>query len=141
MSKPLPELVKLSFEVRILKWDISVRTSFRMSCILLGWLKAINKSFMLIIKQNLKGSQNINKTQSRQIYLTWLLIMHWFFIFFSFIHMCIQCLGHFSPLPPAPSLAYPNLSLSHTIPSLPGRNYFKVKKYKLQANSKLDKVS
>jgi hypothetical protein len=26
------------------------------------------------------------------------------FYFFSFIHMCIQCLGHFSPLPPAPSL-------------------------------------
>jgi hypothetical protein len=28
------------------------------------------------------------------------------FIFFNFyfIRMCIQCLGHFSPLPPAPSL-------------------------------------
>jgi hypothetical protein len=25
-------------------------------------------------------------------------------LFFSFIHMCIQCLGHFSPLPPTPSL-------------------------------------
>jgi hypothetical protein len=24
----------------------------------------------------------------------------WFFFFFFFIHMCIQCLGHFSPLPP-----------------------------------------
>jgi hypothetical protein len=29
------------------------------------------------------------------------------FIFFSFIHMCIQCLGHFSPLSPAPSLSSP----------------------------------
>jgi hypothetical protein len=23
-------------------------------------------------------------------------------LFFSFIHMCIQCLSHFSPLPPSP---------------------------------------
>jgi hypothetical protein len=35
------------------------------------------------------------------------------FYFFSFIHMCIQCLGHFSPLPPTPSHTYP------TPPSLP----------------------
>jgi hypothetical protein len=27
--------------------------------------------------------------------------------FFSFIHMCIQCLGHFSPLPPTPPLPTP----------------------------------
>jgi hypothetical protein len=27
-----------------------------------------------------------------------------FFFDFYFIHMCIQCLGHFSPFPPAPSL-------------------------------------
>jgi hypothetical protein len=26
------------------------------------------------------------------------------FFFFYFIHKCIQCLGHFCPLPPAPSL-------------------------------------
>jgi hypothetical protein len=32
--------------------------------------------------------------------------------FFSFIHMCIQCLGHFSSLPSAPSLSLPTLSLS-----------------------------
>jgi hypothetical protein len=38
-------------------------------------------------------------------------------ISFFFIHMCIQCLGHFSPLLPTPSLTPPN-------PSLPGRNYF-----------------
>jgi hypothetical protein len=42
--------------------------------------------------------------------------MHWQHIVFFLIHMCIQCLGHFSssphplPLPPTPSL--------------PGRNYF-----------------
>jgi hypothetical protein len=36
---------------------------------------------------------------------------------FYFIHMCIQCLGHFSPLPPAPSLTLP-------YPLLPSRNYF-----------------
>jgi hypothetical protein len=27
-----------------------------------------------------------------------------FFFNFYFIHMCIQCLGHFSPLPPTTSL-------------------------------------
>jgi hypothetical protein len=35
--------------------------------------------------------------------------------------MCIQCLGHFFPLPPAPSFT-PHLM--HPNPSLPGRNYF-----------------
>jgi hypothetical protein len=30
-----------------------------------------------------------------------------FFLNFYFIHMCIQRLGHFSPLPPAPSLTPP----------------------------------
>jgi hypothetical protein len=38
-------------------------------------------------------------------------------LFFFNIHMCIQCLHHFSPLPPAPSFTPPN-------PSIPGRNYF-----------------
>jgi hypothetical protein len=38
------------------------------------------------------------------------------FIFYSFIHMCIHCLGHFSPLPPAP----PPPSPSH-LPLMPGR--------------------
>jgi hypothetical protein len=31
-----------------------------------------------------------------------------FFFNFYFIHMCIQCLGHFSPLPPPPPLTSPN---------------------------------
>jgi hypothetical protein len=35
-------------------------------------------------------------------------------LFYSFIHMCVHCLGHFSPLPPAPTLSSPT-------PSLPGR--------------------
>jgi hypothetical protein len=38
------------------------------------------------------------------------------FLKISFIHMCMECLGHFSPLPPLPPF-YPT-------PSLPGRNYF-----------------
>jgi hypothetical protein len=33
--------------------------------------------------------------------------------FYSFIHMCIHCLGHFSPLPPT--------SLSPSLPLLPGK--------------------
>jgi hypothetical protein len=28
---------------------------------------------------------------------------YFYLFFFSFIHMCIQCLGHFFPLPPSPS--------------------------------------
>jgi hypothetical protein len=48
-----------------------------------------------------------------------------FYLFiFSFSHMCIQCLGHFSPFPPAPSFTYPTPSLSPPTPLLPGRNYF-----------------
>jgi hypothetical protein len=31
-------------------------------------------------------------------------IYHIFFLFYCFIHMCIQGLGHFSPLPPPPPL-------------------------------------
>jgi hypothetical protein len=47
------------------------------------------------------------------------------FIFISFIHMCIQCLGHFSPPYPSPSPPYSSTpSLSSHISSLPGRNYF-----------------
>jgi hypothetical protein len=34
------------------------------------------------------------------------------FWFFSFIHMCIQCLGHFSSLPPASSFPSPPYSLA-----------------------------
>jgi hypothetical protein len=44
-------------------------------------------------------------------------------ISFYFIHMCIQCLGHFSPLLPAPCLMPHPLPYSSN-PSLPGRNYF-----------------
>jgi hypothetical protein len=38
-----------------------------------------------------------------------------FFFFFSFIHMCIQCLGHFFLLPPAPSLPPPPRYQAETI--------------------------
>jgi hypothetical protein len=30
-----------------------------------------------------------------------------FFFNYSFIHMCIHCLGHFSPLPPSLTLSPP----------------------------------
>jgi hypothetical protein len=48
-----------------------------------------------------------------------------FFYFYCFIfHMCIQCLGHFSPLaPPHPLPPTPPPPSSPT-PSIPGRNYF-----------------
>jgi hypothetical protein len=38
--------------------------------------------------------------------------------------MCILCLGHFSPLLPAPSLTPPQPPPSPPSPSLPGRNCF-----------------
>jgi hypothetical protein len=49
----------------------------------------------------------------------------YFLLFFSFIiHMCIQGLGHFSPLPPLPPLP-PSLPPPSTpTPSIPSRNYF-----------------
>jgi hypothetical protein len=37
-----------------------------------------------------------------QLFATWVILRLSFF--YSFIHMCIHCLGHFSPLPP-PSLS------------------------------------
>jgi hypothetical protein len=48
-----------------------------------------------------------------------------FFNFYFFIHMWIQCLSHFSPLPPQPLLYHPlsPLVLLPT-PSIPSRNYF-----------------
>jgi hypothetical protein len=44
--------------------------------------------------------------------------------FFSFIHMCIQGLGHFSPLPPPPPLPPTPPPPSAPTPSIPSRNYF-----------------
>jgi hypothetical protein len=38
-----------------------------------------------------------------------------FYFFYSFIHMCIHCLGHFSTLLPSPTL-------SPLLPSVPGRS-------------------
>jgi hypothetical protein len=35
--------------------------------------------------------------------LNWQLETDFLFIIYSFIHMCIHCLGHLSPLPPVPS--------------------------------------
>jgi hypothetical protein len=39
------------------------------------------------------------------------------------IHMYIQCLGHFSPLPPPPPLPPTPSPPSPYHPSIPGRNY------------------
>jgi hypothetical protein len=50
----------------------------------------------------------------------WLVGSFWFFVCFlnfSFIHMCIQCLGHFSPLPLTPSFTPPLLPLIPRCPA------------------------
>jgi hypothetical protein len=52
--------------------------------------------------------------------------LSWSFFFFHFsfiIHMCIQGLVHFSPLPPPPPLP-PHSSPFLSPPSIPSRNYF-----------------
>jgi hypothetical protein len=46
-----------------------------------------------------------------------LVISFVFFFNFYFNYMCIQCLGHFFPIPPNPFVPPPT-------PSIPGRNYF-----------------
>jgi hypothetical protein len=51
--------------------------------------------------------------------------------FFSFIHMCIQSLGHFSPLPPAPSLTY------HFLSSYSHFFFLSVFKYSISSGLKL----
>jgi hypothetical protein len=37
-------------------------------------------------------------------------------IFFSFIHMCIHCLGHFSTLPPLPYIPPPQFQADPVLP-------------------------
>jgi hypothetical protein len=47
------------------------------------------------------------------------------FVLFCFIiHMCIQALGHFSPLPPPPPFPPTPPPPSPPTPSMPSRNYF-----------------
>jgi hypothetical protein len=56
------------------------------------------------------------KMPTQRILISRALVCLNLFFLISFIHMCIQCLGHFSPLPP-PLLLPPT-------PLLPSRNYF-----------------
>jgi hypothetical protein len=56
--------------------------------------------------------------------------------FFSFVLMCIQCLGHFSLFPPSPSLTYPASTLYPPTPSLPGRNYLALISHFVEDNRK-----
>jgi hypothetical protein len=45
-------------------------------------------------------------------------------LFFFIIHMCIQGLGHFSPLPPPPPLPLTLPPPSPPTPTILSRNYF-----------------
>jgi hypothetical protein len=58
------------------------------------------------------------------------------FFLHSFIHMCIHCLGHFSPLLPAPSLSpqHPSL-LGRTCPAL-FSNFVEEKREDISNNKK-----
>jgi hypothetical protein len=50
----------------------------------------------------------------KQVLYQWNHASSLFCFFFPFIHMCIQCLSHFSPFPPAPSLTLCPLPLPPT---------------------------
>jgi hypothetical protein len=52
-----------------------------------------------------------NVTMKHPVQLSYIFLI---FYYFLFIHMCLHCLGHFSPLPPT-------LSLFPLPPSFPGR--------------------
>jgi hypothetical protein len=56
----------------------------------------------------------------------WEPIAFFSFLFFIvlFIHMCIQGLGHFSPLPPPPPFPPTLPPPSPPTPSIPSMNYF-----------------
>jgi hypothetical protein len=54
---------------------------------------------------------------------TYLFIYLFIFLFSFIIHMCIQGLVHFSPLPPPPPLP-PTPPPPSPPPSIPSRNYF-----------------
>jgi hypothetical protein len=56
--------------------------------------------------------------------ITYLYGCSFFIKLFFFIHMCIQGLGHFSPLPPPPPLSPLRPLLLPSTPSIPSRNYF-----------------
>jgi hypothetical protein len=80
-----------------------------------GWIKILDVFFTHKTKRR--------KKKINFYFSTFFCGTGFIFYFFSFIHMCIQCLGHFSPLPPTPSLTRLPLPLPPTL-SLPGRNYF-----------------
>jgi hypothetical protein len=78
----------------------------------------------------------MNKAAIKQLYIHILTFLYFYFLN-SFIHMCIHCLGHFSPLPPPPSSSPHHLSLPGRICSALISNY--VEKESIR-NNKKDKV-
>jgi hypothetical protein len=95
----LPRIKNVETTVSICKWNLKLK----------NWRKH---------RGNSSGSCNDQIFIYLFIYLFVCL-----FVFISFIHMCIQCLGHFSHLPPPPPFPL-NPSLSPSTLSLPGSNYF-----------------
>jgi hypothetical protein len=77
----------------------------------------VSHSFGYIPKSGIAGSYG------RSVFS--FLFFIYLFIFYCFIiHMCIQGLGHFSPLPPPPPLPPTPPPPSPPHPSIPSRNYF-----------------
>jgi hypothetical protein len=90
------------------------------------------KAFKLnsILKTEVISQDTFNEESNKgsDASLGWFLSFFFNLIFFNFyffiIHMYIQCLGHFSPLPPPPPLPPTPPPPSPPTPLIPGRNYF-----------------
>jgi hypothetical protein len=75
------------------------------------------ESFKLIkLYQKITQKKGLLITLHSKVLLQIIVAIKIFFpiFYYSFIHMCVHCLGHFSSLPPSPTLSLP-------LASLPGR--------------------
>jgi hypothetical protein len=88
-------------------------------CFLFGFLRNL-QNFFDNDHTNLHSQQKYKKVSSSPVFVFFCCS---FFFHFSFIiHMCIQGLVHFTPLPPPP--LPPTPPAPSPPPSIPSRNYF-----------------
>jgi hypothetical protein len=88
--------------------------------------------FVLILLELISGFIEARKYKINLFLFFYLLLREYImtyltnflFLYYFIIHMCIQGLGHFSPLPPPPPLPLTPPLPSPPTPSIPSRNYF-----------------